>query len=166
MVEDQRKVETMLEVLELQRNTEITAEEKLFNFLGRLIEVSEAQTGVLFYTGEESSGLMSVRKKLMRKKLIASEVSEAYYNEEIVERCIEKGVGEYLIDWSGYPGIDAVTGMPDWQSVIAVPMMERGVLRAVVYLSASIKSREFDANAFNYVKTLSDIMVPALRKAE
>jgi diguanylate cyclase (GGDEF)-like protein len=160
LVEDQRKVETMLEILELQRDITLTVEEKLFNFLGRVIEISEAETGILFYIGEEGKGLMGVRDKLIRKKLESSEIKESYYNEEIVERCIEKGIGEYQIDWSGYPEIDAVTGMPDWQSVIAVPMTDKGVLKAVLYLSVPIKDREFDANIYNYVKTLSDIMVP------
>ena len=72
-------------------------------------------------------------------------------------------LGEYQIDWSGYPGIDPLTGMPDWQSVIAVPMIDRGRLKAVAYLSVSIKNKEFDAGTYNYVKTLSDIMTAALR---
>jgi transcriptional regulator with GAF, ATPase, and Fis domain len=164
LVEDQRKVETMLEILELQRNTEMTVEGKLFNFLGRLIEVSEAQTGVMFYIDEKEEGLGSIRKKVLRKKLVDSEVNEAYYNEDIVERCIESRTGEYLIDWSGYPGIDAVTGMPDWQSVIIVPMVDQGIMKGMLYLSVSIKNKEFDSNTYNYVKTLADIMAAVLRR--
>ena len=74
-------------------------------------------------------------------------------------------MGDYQIDWSGYPGIDSLTGMPDWQSVIAVPMIDRGMLVGVIYLSVSIKSKEFDAGTYNYVKTLSDVMTAALRTA-
>ena len=71
--------------------------------------------------------------------------------------------GEYQIDWNGYSGIDPLTGMPDWQSVIAVPMIDRGKIKGIAYLSVSIKNKEFDANTYNYVKTLSDIMAAALR---
>jgi diguanylate cyclase (GGDEF)-like protein len=163
LVEDQRKVETMLEILELQRDKERTREEKMFNFLGRIIEVSEAQTGGIFYIEENKEGEKSISKKLLRKKLVDREVMEAYYNENIVQRCMEIGIGEYQIDWSGYPGIDSLTGMPDWQSVIVIPMIDRERLMGVVYLSVSIKNKEFDAGIFNYVKTLSDIMTTALR---
>ncbi len=165
LVEDQRKVETMLEILELQRDSDKTFEEKMFSFLGRVIEVSEAQTGGIFYVEETEEGECSIRGKLLRKKLVDHEVEEAYYNESILQKCMESRVGEYQIDWSGYPGIDSMMGMPDWQSVISVPMIDRGILRGLVYLSVSIKNKEFDAGTYNYVKTLSDIMAAALRAA-
>ncbi|MHB1394847.1 MAG: diguanylate cyclase [Clostridia bacterium] len=162
LVEDQRKVETMLEILELQRESDKTLEEKMFSFLGRIIEVSEAQTGGIFYIDETEEGERSISSRLLRKKLVDREVEEAYYNEGIVQKCIESRVGEYQIDWSGYPGIDPLTGMPDWQSVIAVPMIDRGRIKGMAYLSVSIKNKEFDAGTYNYVKTLSYIMAAAL----
>jgi diguanylate cyclase (GGDEF)-like protein len=153
LVEDQRKVETMLEILELQRSTEIELEEKLFNFLGRIIEVSEAQTGIIFEIGKEGE----LEKKLVRKKFISTAVEEEYYNEEIISKCVEQKLGEYKVDWNSYPGVDAVTGMPDWQSVMVVPMTKDGIIARVLYLSASIKTKEFDAGEYNYIKTLCDI---------
>jgi hypothetical protein len=163
LVEDQRKVETMLEILELQRDSEMTVEEKMYSFLGRIIEVSEAQTGGIFYIEETEEGESSISKKLLRKRLVDREVEEAYYNESILHKCIKNRVGEYQIDWSSYPGIDPLTGMPDWQSVIAVPMIDRGRLVGVMYLSVSIKNKEFDAGTYNYMKTLSEVMASALR---
>ncbi|HWR61381.1 MAG TPA: GGDEF domain-containing protein, partial [Clostridia bacterium] len=163
LVEDQRRAETMLEILELQRDSEKTLEEKLFSFLGRIIEVSEAQTGGIFCieeTGEETR----ISRKVLRKRLVDREAEEVYYNESILQKCIDNREGEYQIDWSGYPGIDSLTGMPDWQSVIAVPMTDRGSIKGVAYLSVSIKNKEFDAGTYNYVKVLSDIMAAALRK--
>ena len=153
LVEDQRKVETMLEVLELQRDTETRLEEKLFNFLGRIIEVSEAQTGILFEIGEEGE----IKNKLVRKKFISTVVEEEYYNEEAVARCIENKAGEYQIDWNGDSGLDAVTGTPDWQSVMIVPMSNGGRIIGLLYLSVPIKTKEFDAGEYNFIKTLCDI---------
>jgi diguanylate cyclase (GGDEF)-like protein len=153
LVEDQRKVETMLEILELQRSTEIELEEKLFNFLGRIIEVSEAQTGMIFEIGKAGE----LEKKLVRKKFISTAVEEEYYNEEIISKCVEQKLGEYKVDWNSNSGMDAVTGMPDWQSVMVVPMTKDGTVASVLYLSASIKTKEFDAGEYNYIKTLCDI---------
>ena len=159
IVEDQRKTETMLEILDLQRDSDKTLEEKLFSFLGRIIEVSEAQTGGIFCI-EETGNEKRISRKILRKRL-ADREEEVYYNEGIVQKCMETGKGEYQIDWNGYPGIDILTGMPDWQSVIAVPMTDRGRIKGVTYLSVPIKSKEFDAGTYNYVKTLVDIMAAA-----
>ncbi|MDD3705414.1 MAG: hypothetical protein PHC45_05050, partial [Clostridiaceae bacterium] len=132
----------------------------LFRFLGRIIEVSEAHTGGIFCI-EETGNEMSIIRKVLRKRLVDREAEEVYYNEGILQKCINTGEGEYQIDWSGYPGIDTLTGMPDWQSVIAVPMTDRGKIRGVTYLSVPIKSKEFDEGTYNYVKTLTDIMAAA-----
>jgi diguanylate cyclase (GGDEF)-like protein len=154
LVEDQRKVETMLEVLELQRSTEIELSDKMFNFLGRIIEVSEAQTGILFEIGEADE----IKSKLVRKKFISTAVEEEYYNEEVVSRCIETKLGEYKVDWNSYPGVDTVTGMPDWQSIMVVPITNGRLTTGILYLSVSIKIKEFDAGEYNFIKTLCDII--------
>jgi len=153
LVEDQRKVETMLEVLELQRSTELERSEKLFNFLGRIIEVSEAQTGILFEIGKAGE----IKSKLVRKKFISTEVEEEHYNQEVVSKCIENKSGEYKVDWNSYPGVDTITGMPDWQSIMAVPLTNGGSLFGILYLSVAIKIKEFDAGEYNFIKTLCDV---------
>ena len=157
-VEDQRRVETMLEILELQRSIELSHRDKVYNFLGRVIEVSEAQTGILFYIEEGNK----ISGRLIRKKLLDVEVGEAHYNESLVYKCMESRQGEYQLDWSGYPGVDTVTGMPDWQSVMVVPLTNKGELRGVLYLTVSMKNREYDAESYNYIKTLCDIMASVL----
>ncbi len=165
LVEDQRKVETLLEILELTRQEGKSVKEKLFCFLGRVIEVSEAQTGILFKVEETEEGKARIGEQIARKKLVENAVKEVYCNMDIIERCMESRSGEYLLDWSGYPGIDAVTGMPDWQSVIAVPLTLQGKLQGIIYLSVSIKNREFDANTYNYIKTLCDIVSAVYKKS-
>jgi hypothetical protein len=40
-------------------------------------------------------------------------------------------------------------------------MIDRGKIKGIAYLSVSIKNKEFDADTYNYVKTLSDIMAAA-----
>jgi putative methionine-R-sulfoxide reductase with GAF domain len=48
--------------------------------------------------------------------------------------------------------------MPDWQSIMTVPMTKLGKLQGILYLSASIKTKEFDAGQYNFIKTLCDIL--------
>ncbi|MFZ6017871.1 MAG: sensor domain-containing diguanylate cyclase, partial [Nitrospirota bacterium] len=154
LVEDQRRVETMLEILELQRSSDISFKDKIFKFLGRIIEVSEAQTGIIFHL----NGEQEIESSIARKKFTDTEIKEVYYSEGIVKKCIESRMGEYMIDWGNYPGIDSVTGMPDWQSIIVIPLTKAGILKGLLYLSVSVKNKEFDASAFNFIKTLCDII--------
>ncbi|MDF2593307.1 MAG: diguanylate cyclase, partial [Clostridia bacterium] len=101
-----------------------------------------------------------IKNKLVRKKFISTAVEEEeYYNEEMVARCIETNAGEYQIDWNGYPGLDIVTAMPDWQSIMTVTMTRAGRLYAILYLSASIKTKEFGAGEYNFIKTLCDLFI-------
>jgi putative methionine-R-sulfoxide reductase with GAF domain len=98
-----------------------------------------------------------IKNKLVRKKFIGTAVEEEYYNEEILARCIESKAGEYQIDWNGDSGLDAATGEPDWKSIMAVPMASGGIIIGILYLSVSIKTKEFDAAEYNFIKTLCDI---------
>ncbi|MGB7605515.1 MAG: hypothetical protein WBL93_08555, partial [Lutisporaceae bacterium] len=110
--------------------------------------------GIIFNIGE----MGEIRKKIVRKKFITTEVEEEYYNKEVVSKCIEGSVGEYKVDWNSYSGVDSMTGMPEWQSIMVVPMTKKGRLRGVLYLSASIKVKEFNAEQYNFIKTLCELL--------
>jgi hypothetical protein len=40
---------------------------------------------------------------------------------------------------------------------MAIPMTNSGTTTGVLYLSASIKIKEFDAGEYNFIKTLCDV---------
>ncbi len=156
LVEDMRNVETMIEILEFQRNHDIAAEEKMFSFLGRAIEISEAETGSIFIIDEYNEPV----KQISRKNMVNHIVEDVPYNKELLKKCIETVNGEYLIDWSNSVSIDSVTGMPNWQSKMIIPMTNGKKLHAVLYLAVPLKNKEFDANIYNFIKTLCDIISP------
>jgi len=62
-----------------------------------------------------------------------------------------------MIDWNEITGYDAVTTMPNWNSVIAVPLINSGIVKGILYLTVSIKSKEFKFEDLNFVDTLGQL---------
>ncbi len=156
MSEDINNVENLIEVLELQRDSTILPEDKAYRFLGRMIEVFDAQRGLFFFVDDNNQ----LSKQIARNLSSSDVLKDKSYNSDLLENCIKDKSGEYLIDWSSKVSIDTVTGMPDWQSIMVAPIINHDKVNAVIYLTASLKDKEFDANAFNYISTLCNIIAP------
>ena len=154
LISDQRSVETLLEIVHLSRKSEFDRKDKLFQFLGRTIEAAEADFGIIIEMNEKRI----VEETMSRKKLENRQSEDLYYSSEILMRSIENGRGEYAIDWGNYPGLDKTTGMPDWQSVIVTPILGSGDKKIILYLSVSLRNKEFTGDVYNFVKTLCDMI--------
>ncbi len=154
LIRDQRSVETLLEIVQLSRKRELSAEEKIFQFLGRVIEAAEADFGIILRLNLKGD----VQSALFRKKLMDRQSEDLYYSSEILSRCHVNNRGEYLIDWGNYPGMDKTTGMPDWQSVIVTPIQTGAEEKVMLYLSVSLRNKEFTSDVYNFIKTLCEII--------
>ena len=84
------------------------------------------------------------------------------YNGKIVESVIHNKQGVYKIDWDTISEYDSVTGVPNWQSVIAIPLIQGETVKGVLYLTESTQAKEFGFEDFNFVNTLGKIIVPIL----
>lgn len=154
--EDINRVENIIEVLEIERNPESSKNDKMFEFLGKAIKMSGAQIGSIFFINEHNEPI----RQITRRGTIPATIKNMDYNKNLLERCIQSKAGEYLIDWSKNAAVDAVTGMPDWQSVVIIPITNAGKVNAVLYLSVSLKEKEFEADTYNYINTLCKIIAP------
>lgn len=154
LINDQRSVETILEIIQLSRSQELSRSEKLFQFLGRVIEAAEADFGIIIKMDSQGE----IKKSLFRKKMESTRSEDLYYSNEILRRCIENSRGEYVIDWGNYPGMDKTTGMPDWQSVLVTQIISSKTERIMLYLSVSLRNKEFNGDVYNFVKTLCEMV--------
>jgi diguanylate cyclase (GGDEF)-like protein len=154
--EDINRVENIIEVLDIQRNMKKTKEDKVFEFLGKSIKVSAARIGSVFFINDHNEPI----RQITRRGTVPATIKSMDYNRSLLERCIQNKTGEYLIDWSKSVSVDAITGMPDWQSVIIIPITNYEKVNAVLYLSVSLKEKEFEADTYNYIDTLCKIIAP------
>jgi diguanylate cyclase (GGDEF)-like protein len=148
-VEDYRKVSVMIELINLIKSID-SKEEKIYKLLGRIIEATEAQNGILFIiTGEE------IAKIYGRTKYQEAWLDKPIYNEELLKSVIETTQGKYLIDWEEMLDYDPITQIPDWYSIMIIPIEDTGVLTGVLYLKVPISHKEFSFDDFNFISTLA-----------
>ena len=155
-IQDHRNVLAMIELIELI-NINKTREDKIYSLLGRIIEITEAQKGILFIM-ENNNIIDKYSRKIFKNEWIDMDM----YNESIIETVIQSKQGVYKIDWDTITEYDTVTGVPNWQSVMAIPLIQGDTVKGVLYLTESTQTKEFGFDDFNFVNTLGKIIVPIL----
>ncbi|AOT72691.1 diguanylate cyclase [Geosporobacter ferrireducens] len=152
MAQDHRRVEVVVEIIELLK-TDWDTDKKVYELLGRIIEITDSKKGALFITRNEQ-----VEKSYARERYKDEWLEKIEINEMKMLEIIASNTGDFFIDWETIPSIDDFTGTPDWQSVMFLPIINNGKNKGILYLSVSIKEREFDSNTFNYVNAITSII--------
>ncbi|MGH4051771.1 MAG: diguanylate cyclase [Clostridium sp.] len=155
-IQDHRKVLAMIELIEIISKSE-TRESKIYSLLGRIIEITESRNGILFvYDNKNITG------KYSRKIFESGWTDSDMYNKNIIKSVTDTKQGVCKIDWDTIIEYDVITGVPNWQSVIAVPLIKSEVVKGVIYLTQFTKAKEFGFDDVNFVNTLGKIIVPIL----
>lgn len=155
-VQDFRNVLVMVELIKLI-NEETPLISKIYSFLGRLIEFTESQYGTIYLVENDQ-----ITQKYSRQHFHEDWIDLKTYNKNIIESVIEKKQGVFLIDWDEIRDYDSLTGIPDWHSVIVVPLINEGKVKGILSLSVSIKQKEFKYDDLNFVNTLGDLAAAML----
>ncbi|HAM80109.1 diguanylate cyclase [Ornithinibacillus bavariensis] len=155
-IRDARNVLALVELIQLT-NKNISQQDKIYKFLGRMIEIMEAQYGYVFLTSNNS-----ITKQFGRKTQVEEWVENVAYNQEIIQKVILSGQGLYQIDWETTDKINMVNGLPDWDSILAVPIMSAGNMKGVLYLSAPTRLKEFGTDELNVLNVYSDLIATIL----
>lgn len=151
-VQDQRNVLAIMDVVDLLKKNMTTAE-KIYEFLGRIIETVDAEYSILMLMN--TSG--KVDKIFARKRFASDWIKPPKYNKKIVEKAVKNKKGEFLIDWENIKDIDVISGTPNWQSTIVTPLVVKEVAKGIVYLTVPLKEKEFDYNNYNLVNTICEV---------
>lgn len=151
-VQSDRNVLAMVELIELVNNN-MKVEDKIYKTLGRIVDITESTYGMLFKIEDNN-----IKEIFSRKSFKEKWVYNISYNKHIVDSVIEKKHGVYTIDWDNIIKKDVITGLPECQSLIVVPLIKNNIVNGVLYLSTSIKNKEFDFNDYNFVDTLAKII--------
>jgi len=150
-VQDSRNVLAMLDIIEIIKKEDII-ENKIFNYLGRIIEITESDYGVFFLVENKRI------KKEYARKVFEEKWEEIYsYNLDAINSVIDNKQGVYMLDWDENLKYDSITGIPEWNSICVVPLIKNGDIKGVLYLSVSTKKKEFKFEEFNFISTLGDL---------
>jgi diguanylate cyclase (GGDEF)-like protein len=156
VVQDSRNVLAMVELIEISK-AECDLETKIYKALGRIIETTEAQNGMFFMVNENK-----ITEKFGRRIFKENWTDVKGYSEGIIESVISDKQGKCIIDWESIIDYDLVTGMPNWNSVLVVPIIKSGVARGILYLTVPIKVKEFKLEDLNFISILGQLLVGML----
>lgn len=151
--QDQRNILALLDVIDLTKGN-MKRDDKIFEFLGRLIETVEGEFATLIELDENNKQ----KNIYSRSRLNQEWVCQPIINQIIVERVIANRKGEFLIDWDSIYDTDLVLETPNWQSVIVLPIEFEGEIKGIVYISVPLREKEFDYNYYNMAKALCGIV--------
>lgn len=155
-VQDSRNVLVLVELIEMLKDQE-EIESKIFKLLGRLTEFFEASyCSILLLNGEEV--VKTYTRKIFETKL----VKERNINRRLIDEVCEKKIGVYLIDWDTISGFDGTTGLPDWDSVMVIPLINKGITKGVLYFNVPTKKKEFNFEEFNFASSIANIIAAFL----
>ena len=149
--DDNRNILALINTLELIKENQ-SIEKKTFKFLGRVLETLDAEWGSIIFIDDGD-----IKRTLSRARFNDSWIENIQINHRIIDRILYTQKGEFLIDWDNIDNIDFLTGLPNWQSVIILPLINNGQVKGILYISTAIKNKEFDFDDFNLSKNFGNI---------
>ncbi|OPJ63036.1 diguanylate cyclase [Clostridium oryzae] len=153
--QDYRNVSVMIEITELIKNND-KLENKLYTFLGRIIEVTESEFGSFVIINDNNVD------KIYSRRMFKEGWQESEDSMFLIEETVRSGEGKYMIDWDTAYDKEIKNGVPDWKSIIVSPIINNGIIKAILILSAHSRNREFDFQDYNFVRILGQMSVGLL----
>jgi len=153
---DFRNVSTLIEVVDLV-NESNSFEDKIYKILGKVSEIAEAESIGLFMVHEGN-----IAKTFVRKQFSQNWEALENFNENIIYNAIASGENICSIDWDNISEYDSITVIPEWKSLMVIPLKKGDKVLAVLYLSVSSEVKEFNGDELNFVSTLGKIITTIL----
>ncbi len=150
--QDAKNVLAIVETIQLFK-TNLDEKEKIYIYLGRIMETVGSQYGYLFFL--ENGNIV---ERHGRKYQEEEWITDYNYNEDIVKRVIENKQGICMIDWDDVNQKDLIAGLPMWNSILALPVIQKDEVKAIIYLMVSTKVKEFGINDLNIASVFSNII--------
>ncbi len=150
-IRDQRNVLAMVELIQLT-NKRMPLREKLYYFLGRMIEITEAQIGYVMLLEDGN-----ITQTYGRKSQVSDWIDHVVVNQSIIDSVLAEERGEYMINWDDIERTNKVNGLPDWDSVLAVPIKVEGIIHGLIYLKVPARTKEFGIEDLNLVNVFSNL---------
>lgn len=153
---DSRNASAIGDVVDLTKKN-LLIEDKIYDFLGILKNILEAKSIslIMINNNEISSTFTRARNKIEWGNI-------PKFNLSILKEVLENKKSKLLIDWENYEDVDPITGAPDWQSVMFIPLIKNNTIKAIIYVTVSLKEKEFDFNSLNLIELISNIFVANL----
>lgn len=153
---DNRNVLALMDVIELIKESS-SLEDKAFIFLARVLETIDGEYGSILFVRDNK-----VERSLTRERFSDQWIQTPNLSWEKIHKAIKTKIGEFFIDWENLDNIDSISGLPNWQSVIVLPLLKDNTVKGILYITTSLRKKEFDFSSFNLAKYLGNIFAALL----
>lgn len=153
LTKDNRNILALADIADLIKENN-SFNEKAYDYLGRIIEIVEGEyASLLLYENEILS------KPITRKRKIGEWILDYSVNYKLVNKVIESKKGETFIDWFNLSNQDKLIDNPNWQSILIYPLIKKGILKGVVYITVPLKEKEFNNISLNLCSVITNIFI-------
>lgn len=153
---DFRNVSNLIEVVDLINEND-SFENKIFNILGKIMEITDCESVGLFLTQNGK-----IKNNFIRQQSTEQWCSQEFFNENIIYNAINTGENICSIDWDNINDFDTLSVIPDWKSIMVIPLKRGNKVMAVLGLSVSSQIKEFNGDELNFISTIGKIITPIL----
>lgn len=92
------------------------------------METIDGEYGTILFVENEE-----INKGFTRGRFSESWVDAPSLNNEKILKAIKAKKGEFFIDWENLDNIDSISGLPNWQSVIILPLVKLYCKGHIIY---------------------------------
>ena len=103
-----------------------------------------------------------IAKSFGRKQFSKEWCGVEAFGENTIHNVISSGENVCSIDWDNISDIDSLSIIPDWKSIMIIPLKKANKVIAVLCLSASSEVKEFNGDELNFISTLGKIVTTIL----
>lgn len=150
---DNHNLLALVDIAELIKENK-TYKEKSYDFLGKIIDIVEGEYASLLIYGNIIQG-----EPITRRRKSNNWTKNNFINYGLINRVIETKKGEHFIDWDNADNMDKLLENPNWQSILILPLIKDNNIKGIVYITVSLKEKEFDIMDLNICNILSNIFV-------
>lgn len=151
-INDTKNILSFIDTVSLIRHS-IPKTEKLKICLEKIVDSTGADAGIF---------VCPVTSKTSKRIFKYEPVKKAKFpiNSQLLVQAIKDKEGFYKIDWENIVGKNEVTGIPNWNSTLLVPVILQEEIKAIIYLVSEIRKKKFGMEDLNLVNLFAGLIAP------
>ncbi|UTY26762.1 diguanylate cyclase [Treponema denticola] len=151
-INDTKNILSFIDTASLIRRS-ISKTQKLEICLEKIIDSTGADSGIFVCPVKEKRAKRSFSYRPVAKP-------EFPVNRDFIIEVMSEKKELCKIDWENISGRSAMTGIPNWNSTILVPVILKDEIKAIIYLVVEIRKRKFGMEEVNLASLFASLIAP------
>ncbi|UTC74535.1 diguanylate cyclase [Treponema sp. OMZ 792] len=151
-INDTKNILSFIDTASLIRHS-ISKTKRLEICLEKIIDSTGADSGIFICPVKEKQS-----KRIFKYRPVSK--PEFPVNRDFIIEVMSEKKELCKIDWENISGKNAITGVPNWNSTILVPVILKEEIKAIIYLVVEIRKRKFGTEEVNLTSLFAGLIAP------